>query len=585
MRRSLATLAMLQPSTFSFSFWTRVVGFILVAIAGTCSSEFRVSKAVGAEKGLSASPAATSPPERASRAAHTAAEVDRLLAEETLGDAPPATNDKQVPLADDEALLRRLSLDLIGRAPTPEETTIYALDTAPNKRAEIVDKLMEDPRYGENWGRYWRDVIFYRRTEDRALIGAETCSDYLAKLLNDNASWDKVAAAFVTAQGDVQEDGATALIFAHRGEPEAVVAEVTRIFNGIQISCAQCHDHPTDRWKRDEFHKMAAFFPRIALRPNPQQGPLSFTVAVTDVEPRFRPRNAMMRVRGTAEHYMPDLKDPQAKGTLMQPVFFVSGQSLDVGTKDADRRGQFASWLTASDNPWFARALVNRLWSELVGEGFYEPVDDMGPDRECSAPKTLDYLAASFTTSGYDVKQLFRTITSTQAYQRESRSRRDPDETPFASNTSQRLRGDQLFNQLSSLLGIADADAGRRGGQGQQALRRGVRFQFNQVFGYDPSNSRDEVTGSIPQALVLMNSPVINGGISAQRGMLARLLSQIKKDDDLTVELYLRAVGREPTEKEIAFCRDYVGEVGNRGEAYEDILWSLVNSTEFLHRK
>lgn len=585
MRRSIATPNLLQPSTIQFALWTLAAGLTLAALCGAFSDSLSLPKAAGAERTEAKSPAAASSAEQMQRAGQVAAEVDRLLAEETLGAAPSSTPNKRIPLADDEAILRRLSLDLIGRAPTPEETTIYALDTSPHKRAAIVDKLLDDPRYGENWGRYWRDVIFYRRTEDRALIGAETCADYLAKLLNENASWDKVATAFVTAQGDVQEDGGTALIFAHRGEPEAVVAEVTRIFNGIQISCAQCHDHPTDRWKRDEFHKMAAFFPRIALRPNPQQGPLSFTVAVTDVEPRFRPRNAMQRVRGTVEHYMPDLKDPQAKGTLMQPVFFVSGQSLEIGAKDADRRSQFAQFLTAPENPWFARALVNRLWSELVGEGFYEPVDDMGPDRECSAPKTLDYLATSFTSSGYDVKQLFRTITSTEAYRRESRSRREPDETPFAANTAQRLRGDQLFNQLTSLLGISEPEALRRGGQGQQALRRGVRFQFNQVFGYDPSNSRDEVTGSIPQALFLMNSPVINNVISAQRGMLGRLLTQVKKDDDLTVELYLRAVGREPTEQEIAFCRDYVREVGNRGEAYEDILWSLVNSTEFLHRK
>jgi hypothetical protein len=492
-------------------------------------------------------------------------------------------------VVDDETFLRRVSLDLIGHPPTPEQTTLFVLDTASDKRAVMVDRLLADRRFGENWGRYWRDVIFYRRTEDRALAGSELCANYLAEQLNNNVGWDRVATALVTAEGSVQENGATALFFAHRGEPEAVVAEATRIFNGIQISCAQCHDHPTDRWKRDQFHRMAAFFPRVAVRPNPMGGPLDLTVVSSDNEPRFGPRMPAMRVRGTLEHYMPDLKDPQAKGTLMQPVFFVTGETVSLGTNDNPRRSKFATELTRRENPWFARALVNRVWAELVGEGFYEPVDDMGPDRQCTAPETLDRLATAFADSRYDVKQLFRVITQTAEYQRPSRSRRSPDDTPFAANVATRLRGDQLFNQLTSLLGIAEPPAGAGPGPGgagaAAALRRGPRFLFNQVFGYDPSNPREEEVGSVPQALVMMNSPLINGAISSRRGVLASLLARIPKDDDLTMELYLRTLGREPNAAELAACRDIVQEAGDRGEAFEDILWSLINSTEFLHRK
>jgi hypothetical protein len=526
---------------------------------------------------------ASSPRRQPAMPARIAAEVDRLLGQET--SSPGA----QLPLVDDETFLRRVTLDLIGQAPTPEETTLFALDTDTGKRSAIVDRLLADPRFGKNWGRYWRDVIFYRRTEDRALIGSELCADYLARQLNNNVAWDRVATALVTAEGEVLENGATALFFAHRGEPEAVVAEATRIFNGIQISCAQCHDHPTDRWKRDEFHRMAAFFPRVAVRPNPMKGPLDLTVTATDIEPRFGPRMPAMRVRGTLEHYMPDLKDPQAKGTLMQPVFFVTGETVPLGTKDESRRTTFAMELTRRENPWFARSMVNRLWAELVGEGFYEPIDDMGPDRQCSAPKTLDHLSFAFADAKYDVKQLFRVITHTAAYQRPSRSRRGPDDTPFAANVATRLRGDQLFNQLAGLLGIVEPAAGAVAGPGGNgaaaALRRGPRFQFNQVFGYDPSNPREEEVGSVPQALVLMNSPIINGAISSRSGVLASLLARIPQDDDLTMELYLRTLGREPNAAELAACRELVKEVADRGEAYEDIFWSLINSTEFLHRK
>ncbi len=551
-----------------------VTGLSIGSSAGAAEST-----ATGSSRSAAATPAASSQV----AISQVAIDVDRLLERETaVAAAKPAG-------VDDETFLRRVMLDLIGQPPTPEETTLFVLDTSPDKRALLVERLLADRRFGENWGRYWRDVIFYRRTEDRALIGSELAANYLAEQLNNNVAWDRVATALVTAEGEVMEDGATALFFAHRGEPEAVVAEATRIFNGIQISCAQCHDHPTDRWKRDEFHRMAAFFPRVALRPNPMKGPLDLTVAASDFEPRFGPRMPAMRVRGTLEHYMPDLKDPQARGTLMQPVFFVTGESVPVGTKDELRRTKFATELTRRENPWFARAMVNRVWAELVGEGFYEPVDDMGPDRQCAAPETLDRLATAFTDSNYDVKRLYRIVTQTAAYQRPSRSRRGPDDAPFSANVASRLRGDQIFNQLAGLLGIVEPPPGAGPGPGGNgaaaALRRGPRFLFNQVFGYDPSNPREEEVGSVPQALVLMNSPLINAAISSRRGMLASLLARIPKDDELTMELYLRTLGRQPNATELAACRDLVKEAGDRGEAYEDILWSLINSTEFLHRK
>ncbi|HND52715.1 MAG TPA: DUF1549 domain-containing protein [Pirellulaceae bacterium] len=520
----------------------------------------------------------TSPPPDAIR---TAGEVNRILRQETL----VGKTNQVAGRVDDEVFLRRVSLDLIGRAPTPEETTVFTLDTDPHKREKVVDKLLADRRFGENWGRYWRDVIFYRRTEERAILAQDTATKYLIEQLNLNTPWDQVATAYITAKGDVSEDGSTALILAQRGEPEGVVAEVSRIFCGIQIQCAQCHDHPTDRWKRDQFHHMAAFFPRVALRPELGGDKRTFHVTVTDFEPRFRPRNADQRVIGSLEHYMPDLKDPSAKGELMEPVFFVTGQSLKKGTPDSDRRTQLASWITSRDNPWFAKALVNRLWGELVGEGFYEPIDDMGPDRECSAPNTLNRLAAAFTDSGYDYKWLMKTITSTEAYQRTSRSRREPEDAPFAANAAQRLRADQLFNQIVDLLGLDDAESPRMAMAGPMAGRRNPRFLFNQVFGFDPSSPRDEVAGSIPQALVLMNSPMLNGAISANRGVLGRLLPKIRDDEQLTAELYLKALGREPSTREVATCLAHVKSVGNRGEAFEDILWSLINSTEFLHRR
>ena len=508
----------------------------------------------------------------------TAREVDRLLTSETGAKAP-----QLAPVCDDETFLRRAFLDLLGRPATQDDILTFCLSPDPEKRDKLVAQLLTDQEFGSNWGKYWRDVVMYRRTEDRALLGANSFTSFLTKQLNENKPWSDTARQMITASGDVRENGATGLIVSQSGMPEDVTSEVSRVFLGIQIQCAQCHDHPSDRWKREQFHQLTAFFPRVSVRLNPQDRSLS--VNTIDVDFPRRRMNNNNRFVGTLEHHMPDKNDPASKGTQMQPVFFLTGQNLHTGVKDAERRGTLADWITANDNPWFAKAFVNRIWAELVGQGFYEPVDDLGPDRECSAPKTTDYLAQSFTDSGYDVKWFFRTVMSTQAYQRESRSRSTATETPFVANCSQRLRAEQLFDSLVSVLKLegrlpaSPADA-------PPNFRRDPRSQFAQVFGYDPSEPRDEVGASIPQALVMMNSPLINQSISAsRREALGAVLASNPSDQAAIVELYLNTLGRGPTEKEIQKCLAFVGEVKNRSEAFEDILWSLINSTEFTYRK
>jgi hypothetical protein len=293
--------------------------------------------------------------------------------------------------------------------------------------------------------------------------------------------------------------------------------------------------------------------------------------------------------RGSLEHHMPDLKHPEDEGKLMKPVFFVTGQKLDAGLPDSDRRERLAEWITSRGNHWFAKAFVNRMWSELVGRGFYEPVDDIGPDRKCSAPRTLDYLSEQFASSQYDVKWLVRVITATEAYQRESRSRYDEPDAPFAASCPQRLRGDQLFNSLAAVLEF-DPNIPAVPGKPKDNYRAelaGPRGQMNAAFGYDPSERRDEVAGSIPQALLLMNGPMINRAMTG-RGpgtALGRLLAEMKDDRGVVDELYMRSLGRQATPDETKTCLDYLKSVGNRAEAFEDVLWSLVNSTEFLNRK
>lgn len=516
--------------------------------------------------------------------ARVAKTVDRLLAEELFSESSTLA-----PVTDDATFVRRVWLDIVGDIPTPEHVTAFLLDPRSDKRDRLVRELLDNPQYGQNWARYWRDVVLYRRIEDRAVLVSNPLVVKLTEQLNNNVTWDKVASDFITATGDVREDGSTAIFMAQDGQTEEATAEVSRIFLGMQIQCAQCHDHPWDRWEREQFHELAAFFPRVGVRPVQTPTRRSYAVVVND-RPDFgkRGKNNNANRRGKPEHFMPDLEHPEKPGTKTQPRFFLTGAELSFGTPDADRRGQLAEWMTESE--WFATAFVNRMWSELVGEGFYEPIDDIGPDREPTAPDTVAYLSKQFAKSGHDVKWLLRTICATEAYQREARPRRGPEDTPMLANVPQRLRGDQLFNALLTALSIDEEKTrgltdriGRAGGYGGGVTPRTI---FNAAFGYDPSVQRETVSASIPQALAMMNTPKINQAITAsRRTTLSRLMDRIEDDELLIDELYLRTLAREPTAYEREHARSYIASVGRRSEAFEDYLWALLNSAEFVHRK
>ncbi len=519
-----------------------------------------------------------------SEAAH---EVDRLLAEEVF---KPDT--KLAPQIDDAAYLRRVWLDIVGDIPTPEHITAFVLDPAQDKRERVVAELLANPRYGQNWARYWRDVILSRKIEDRATIVSNALVTTLTERFNENQSWAKIATAFITATGDVRENGATAIELAQDGRTEEVTSEVSRIFLAIQIQCAQCHDHKTDRWKREQFHELAAFFPRVAVRPIQSPVERSFEV-VSDDRPapgRKLPADAQGR-RGQPEHYMPDMKNPTAEGTKMQPKFFLTSAKLPFGSTDAERRGAIAKWMT--QNSWFATAFVNRMWFELVGEGFYASIDDIGPDRTPVAPKTAEYLSRAFAQNGYDIKWLFRTICATEAYQRESRPRRGEDGVPFVASVAQPLRSDQLFNTILTALDLEEPEAvlNRRGRreQGKAALgpNATARQAFEVAFGYDPSDPRELVNASIPQSLAMMNGVRINTAVRAVRGesMLGRLLEKTDDNASVVEELYLRTVSREPTAKEREGALKFAKDAKNRAAVFEDLLWALVNSSEFAHRR
>jgi hypothetical protein len=521
----------------------------------------------------------------------TAAKVDTILAEERYGDSESTADatSSPAPLVDDATFLRRVSLDIVGELPSTAEQTRFALDPSADKRTRMVNQLLADSRYGQNWARYWRDVIFMRRSDERSLSGIVATEQYLANQLNAGASWAEIARDFVTATGDASENGACGIFIAQMADPSNVAAEISRVFMGVQIQCAQCHNHPYDRWKREQFHELAAFFPRVVVRPNRDGANRSFLVMATN---RAKgPRSPADKEPVKIEHYMPDLQNPDAEGTLIAPALFSTGQNLAVGSPDLDRRGQLAEWLTSRGNAWFAKAYVNRMWGELLGQGFQEPLDDLGPDRTPVAADTFNFLAREFTASGNDPKWLIQVICATEAYQRASRPRHGEPADRFAASCSQRLRGDQLYDAINSVLAIefnsqqkkkaAKMDANYRKNQATP------RNAINRLFGYDPSDPRDEVATSIPQALYLMNSTELNRAMYARnvRGTLGQMLERQASDKQIIDELYLRTLAREPNDSERQRCLEYIASEQNREAALEDLQWALVNSTEFLFRR
>lgn len=568
----------------------RAPGLGLLTVAAMLLTQANIAAAEEWKSaGVAADVAPLLPLEEPVTTVEAAARVDQLLAAEL------HAGEKTLPKrTDDETFLRRVSLDLIGELPTPEAMTAFALDRAEGKRSAAIERLLADPLYGQNWARYWRDVMLYRRGDDRALLSSMAAVAWLTEQFNANRPWDEIARQMITSRGNIFSEGHTILIASQWGQVPETAAEVSRVFLGVQIQCAQCHDHPTDRWKREQFHELAAFFPRFAIRRSLDEGPRRTFEIVSVDRPLKRPAKAEKKGPPDREYYMPDLDDPSAKGTLITPAFFVNGQKIETGTPDQERRGTIAKWITARENPWFAKAFVNRLWGELVGEGFYEPIDDLGPDRTCSAPQTIDYLAAQFVAHDFDVKWLLATIASTETYQRESRTRRNPDQTPFVANCPQRLRADQLYNALTSALEIKEAPQRRE--NPRYGAPEGSRGEMIALFGYDPSDPRDEVTGAIDQALVLMNSPKLAGAIAGRnsRTMLGRLLAETDNNELVVVELYLRCLAREPSDEELTTCLRYVKQVSQqeaasgaaeaRATAFEDVLWALLNSTEFLYR-
>jgi Protein of unknown function (DUF1549)/Protein of unknown function (DUF1553) len=571
----------------------------------------------------SSTPLPKRPPRSVTSPTLTSAELDHLLIQYLTKTSPkvePAT------LTTDVEFVRRIYFDVAGRPPTPVQVQTFLGDHSRDKRSRLIESLLASPEFARNWAKYWRDVVMFHSTsENPAQVRFDMLEDWLAKQLRANKPWDEIVTGMITATGQNDENGAVAFPLAYQAQPVEMAGEVSRIFMGVQIQCAQCHDHKTDTWKRTQFHEFAAFFagmrPKNVVKASPGQPPVFAVVT-----------------QGSRRYTMPDKDNPQKQIPIAPRFFLASSTSksepaLPETLAIPERRSLAASYVTGQDNPWFARAFINRTWYALMGEAFYEPIDDIGPERTPKAVEVLDPLAEQWQKGGYDIRWLFSTILNTQAYQRRIRSTaNEAGKTPFASSCPSRLRADQVYDGLVQALSLP-TDENRQDGQAKNgqpaaslslddpkrkqqgkpqgkagakkaaeaaglasqipkkavaAVRRpgGQRLLFDRLFGIDPSIPNDDVLGTIPQALFLMNSPLINSRIQARPGtVLGEILTMAPNERAALGAIYLRVLSRQPTTHEVEVCGRYIASVGDRREAFEDIYWSLINTTEFLTRR
>jgi hypothetical protein len=500
-------------------------------------------------------------------------EIDALVLKEL-----KATGVTPAPRTTDEQFLRRLTLDLTGELPLPADISEFLADKDPNKRAKLIDKLLSSDEFAHHWARYWSDVISSKLSDRRGIALSRSFEAWMADRLKKDYSWGDIARALITATGECRFDddgknGALFLMLSRQGNDAANerAAEVSRLFLGIQIQCAQCHDHPTDVWKREQFHELAGYFARVRERP------VRDGMRLVGFELVSAPRG---------EHQMPSKEDPR-KGTITNPRF-LDGRAPREGLGDVERRKALASAVVARENYWFAGAYVNRVWGELMGQSFYTPVDDLGPKKEVVFPAVLTRLAAAFRATDHDIKGMFRTILNSETYQRQIRLGESTNEhLHFAAAYPTRLRADVLWDSLTTVLGTMGPPASARPNPGPFAPRGfGLEGTFKEEFEFDPSTRSDEVESSIPQALLLMNNPTINQKLQARgSNLLGRILTAYPDDNDALRMVYLRALARKPTDREMDRCRNYIKKADSRAEAFEDILWALLNSTEFQTKR
>ena len=485
--------------------------------------------------------------------------------------------DRVSPPADDAEFLRRVFLDLVGKTPTVSEAQDFLDDPSPNKRSLLVEELLSRGAFATHLSNVWREMLLSgasNAAEARQL--AQPLDAWLRLRFATNTPYDRLARELLTAQSPrvsnrrMARDGAggaqpspLAFYQANQRKPEQLAASASRIFLGLQVQCAQCHDHPFAKWSRKEFWSFAAFF--SGLDRGGDESDLSAPV-----------QDSLDREGITI---------PETE--LVAEPRFLDGEFPDW-RPDESKRAALARWLAADANPYFAKAAVNRVFDLLLGRGFVTPVDDLDPANPPVFPELFDVVARQFVLHDHDLKYLIRAITLTAAYQRSSqagpdREASEDDLPPFARMPLKRLSSDQLYDSLVQATGYREANsAGNRAALG---MNLSTRAEFQNRFA-NAAAGRGESETSILHALALMNGKLAADAttLATSETLAAVVDAPFLTDDERIETLFLAALARRPAEDERKLVHTTLERPGanrDRRAAFADLFWALLNSTEF----
>lgn len=497
-----------------------------------------------------------------------AAKIDRLLSARWKTERVDP-----VPLADDAEYARRVHLDLIGRIPTLAETRTFLADQAPDKRVRLVHRLLETRDHVEHFVNVWRALLLPESNKGAVQGQLNSFNDWLRKQFSENVPYDRMVAELLTVPfgservrrtgrittrsqpSDPATPSPRAFYLAKDAKPENLAAGTARLFLGVRIECAQCHNHPFSSWTRQHFWGYAAFFAGLQRPPAEVGG---------DIREVFDRR---------------DLKIP---GSLTSVEARFLDQTEPRWKYNVGARTTLAEWLTAANNPYFARATVNRLWAHFFGLGLVEPVDDFRPDNPPSHPELLEELARQFVAHRFDLRYLLRSIAGSRAYQLTSAVSASSPLPPrlFAHRAIKGLTPEQLFDSLAVATGYRPPANPRPPAE----ARSDPRAEFLARFASDQPPT--ETQRSIPQALMLMNGRFIAAATRPKEGAV---LDSVLNDSALGTAgkieaLYLATLSRKPSPQETQRFVKYVDERNPNKDAklaLADIYWALLNSTEF----
>jgi hypothetical protein len=481
------------------------------------------------------------------------------------------------PICDDATFLRRVSLDIAGRLPTEEEVTAFFASTDGDKRDQLIDALLRSPNYADYFANKWTSLLKNRRDDASDITSNFAFHAWMRDSLLANVSYDQIVRELLAATGTVIGNPPVAW-YKRVKEPKQQLEDVAQLFLGVRMQCAQCHHHPFERWSQDDYYSLSAFFSRVGRKPTDTRG-----------------EDLIFHKRGVAT-----AKNVKTNESLKPAAF---GDDVGEIGADEDPRLRLADWMSAKDNPFFAKSLVNRYWKHFFNRGLIEPEDDIRDTNPPTNPELLAALEEHFISSGFDLKELVRTITQSNAYQLSAMPNKHNlvDRQNYSRYYPRRLQAEVLLDAIDYLTGATTRFANLPAGTSAVGLPDNSYNKaslFLQVFGRPNSQSVCECervqSSSLAQSLHLINSSEIKSKLATANGRAALLASSDVPAEEKIEALYMAAFFRKPQHSEMQTALAYLNEPQTDAdgkpvdpkkavrENFQDLIWALMNSKEFL---